>query len=258
MEEMKSEEAERRLPEIDIHGTAFIVDVAFSELREKGKADNCISFHELDNVPSGGYFLWYDKKRKQAADIYSDDSQVVAVHLDEMVKNDPLGMSSKYGIALADLPERDVDCRFDASILARRENEVPIVKILDNHYLMDIPSGILKPLDKAGPTINMREFSWDGNVDKSFFYYDYEERKRVIIPPDIMEEPKNVVLVVLPNIFFMDREFPQNVLRDQGSATPQTYYPTRVFPLSETIIPALIEENKRMSTARVPKKGFHI
>ena len=53
----------RKLPEIEIEGTVFIIDVAFAELREKANTENFISFNDLDAVGEK-YVFRFDPENK--------------------------------------------------------------------------------------------------------------------------------------------------------------------------------------------------
>lgn len=94
----------RRLPLVDVAGTAFYVDVLHEELRQKEDPDNRISFNVFDQDGDGYTFL-YDSRIKnipaKKADLKHMEEGLQWVTLPALMELDPEGIALKYDIPLA-------------------------------------------------------------------------------------------------------------------------------------------------------------
>ncbi|AOM80064.1 hypothetical protein [Pedobacter steynii] len=104
---------ERHLPEVDIEGTAFYVDVMREELRQKEDRLNRISFNVFSQEGNGYTFL-YDRATKNVAEADQDHPVMketfVWVTLPALMELDAEGIALKYNIPLSVLlPELGLD-----------------------------------------------------------------------------------------------------------------------------------------------------
>ncbi len=218
-------------------------------MREKGKPDNIIPFSEMDCHQQGGYFFYYDRKLKQLADLYTDPADILQVRTDEMVKVDPSGMARKYGIAVQAVPQRDCDCRADAEVLKRKLNgEALMVSILDRSFKIDERG--LVPVKDTGTGILLPNWQNGFYMSKFSFFYDTVTGKQVSLPADMITPPKDVLLVTISNplsTLIGLRRLKMNYRGDVEvlkNCRLQINFETRVFPLSESIVPEIIKENR--------------
>jgi len=126
----------RELPEIEILGTVFQVDVVRAELREKDNPLNVIFFSQMEH-DGYSYFLKYDKQTRNIAALYEPgNDNYTTIELPLMVSLDPKGVAMKYGIDMADLPE------FDEDLIDEHQTNVNMEQI-ENHYQTNLETGKL-------------------------------------------------------------------------------------------------------------------
>ena len=106
---------ERKLPLVDVKGTAFYLDVVREELRQKGNDGNRISFNVFE-LDGNGYTFLYDTLLKCAVEdkdaITENDGRYQWVTLRALMELDPEGIAIKYGIPLEVLcPELGIGSR---------------------------------------------------------------------------------------------------------------------------------------------------
>lgn len=238
----------RELPEITIEGTAFIVDVAFAELRQKDNPENTISFHDL-NVEGDKYAFHCDAQT--AIPTWEETEGSVKVSIDQMVKLDPEGVAKKYGLAKENLPVMDAELQCDPALLKRRlqDGQLPIIGIMGQNYFVDLRLNELRSTDEHWKRIDLTEVDVTP-ADKFAFFYDYTKKEVVDIPHTITCEPKNVVVVELPHELWLDpiesaRKYVDNELDFIDLYPLQHELQARIRPLSGTYVPELIRQNNQ-------------
>ncbi|MFC6100791.1 hypothetical protein [Olivibacter domesticus] len=272
MEEIIREGSSRELPAFRIGRMDLVVDVLFSEIREKGHPENCISLEDMDKRPNGGYSFVLDGDCLLPSYAMGSGSlHQVEVNVPEMVKFDPEGMALKYGVKVTDLPARDMDCKCDRVLVDQLLDGTGIaIKIIDQIYQVDTVVENLRPIDGHGGMIAKHDLDWSPDMEKFFFYFDTENKQTIKIPENSLEPPKNAVMVVLPyDLFsnsigsFVSRN--PGINRDFFSRFPvQLNFESRIYPLSQSPIGQLIREQQQQKIPaeedhnRINKRGLHI
>jgi hypothetical protein len=103
----------RKLPLVDILGTAFFVDVLHERLQQQDNPGNRIPFDVFEQDRDGYTFL-YDRLRKNVPDeieFNELDERFIRVTLPALMELDPEGIALKYHIPLEILcPEKHGVC----------------------------------------------------------------------------------------------------------------------------------------------------
>lgn len=244
----------RKLPEIVRGGKTFIVDVAFSEIVEKGKPENYLSI--LDMIDMGDHYRFDpEDTSEQLIEIFEDEKDWIDITIPHMCKMDPEGVAIKYGLKIGELPERDSQLTCPSvRITERLQGRLPIIKILSEKYFVDWRMQELRSTTDFNKKIDLTQLPGTINGDKYLMFYHLKSKKEVKIPDDIKELPKNVVLVVIPNELWLD---PISVARELelDPLTFVTKYPlqynltARTYSISQSWLPYLIKENLKDAAA---------
>ncbi|WP_316795481.1 hypothetical protein [Pedobacter agri] len=162
---------ERELPELNIEGTDFLVDVQKLELREKANPENIIAFEEMRDF-FDGYSFQYSKAEKNIPSTFSEDTLTVTIPA--FVKLDPAGMAVKYN--MADLTGKtDFEVMVNQEAFDRRVNkgELPTMDIAGHTFYVDLRMDKLRPHD---------DFISKGIVFEEIDHYYSDEINAYIIP----------------------------------------------------------------------------
>jgi len=192
---------ERELPELNIEGTDFLVDVQKLELREKDNPKNIIAFEEMRDF-FGRYSFPYSKVERNVPS--SSSKEYFIVSIPEFVKLDPERMAAKYNVV--DLTGKtDFEVMVNQEAFDRRVNkgELPTVDIAGHTFYVDLRMNMLRPHD---------DFASKGIVFEEIDHYFSDEIKAYIIPYNskthefqelnydkITEFPKDLIAVQFPS-----------------------------------------------------------
>jgi hypothetical protein len=201
---------ERELPTITIEGTAFLVDVANSALREKGRETNIIRFDDMRHSDNQ-YSFDYDLKEKNIPSLWSHNKTSV-VSIPEQVVLDPDGLARKYKLSLEEVKGKtDFEIMVDPVAYDLRVNRgiLPTIEIAGHLFYVDLQMDKLRPKD---------DFLSRGIVFSDIENYYDEDKRRYTIPynpkthefqePDyrtIRELPKDLIAVRFSSERLLDR-----------------------------------------------------
>src|SRR3546814_458015 len=132
-------ENNRQLPEIEIGGTLFIVDVRENKLREKANPENELYVFDM-HINDDGYSFWYNRQEKNFGPIQIQTPDNILISIKPLVELDPVGMAEKYGISLADLEGKtDYDVMVDQKALELRlAGSLPNIDISGHTFYVDL------------------------------------------------------------------------------------------------------------------------
>jgi hypothetical protein len=130
----------------------------------------------------------------------------------------------------------------------RLAGKLPHIDINGTDFTIDIRLGELRESPAPWNRIDISEMETAPDSDDRLFFYHTREHNEWIMDDGITELPKHVVLVALPNELILD---PVAAARKVGFDDEEflAEYPilqnlkAGVTPLSETFLPAFIEEN---------------
>ncbi len=242
------------LPEINAHGYTFVVDVAYGEIRRKDNPMNYLLFHDMNfhEGKGGGYDIYIDKESGNPASERMARSYV-PFHLDEMVKIDPIGVAAKYGISVTLLPNSDLKLENNPQAFDHRVNgeQLPIIRIIDRDFVVDLWKNELRSTEGPKREIDLSQVPYTMEEDKYTLFWDYKKREPVNINEDtITSLPKNVVMVTFPTDERLDpigwarKEGYEQLIAEFGYPQ-QMKMEARVYPVTQSWLPYLIEENLR-------------
>lgn len=201
---------DNEFPTVDIEGTAFIVDVIKSELREKGRETNTVRFEDM-HYSGNHYSFDYDLREKNIPSLWSHNETSV-VRIPEQVVLDPVGMARKYNLSLEEVKGKsDLEIMVDPIAYDLRANKgvLPTIEIAGHLFYVDLQMDKLRPKD---------DFLSKGIVFSDIENYYDEDKRRYTIPynpkthefqePDyrtIRELPKDLIAVRFPSERLLDR-----------------------------------------------------
>lgn len=238
----------RQLPEEKLGDTTFIIDVTYSELREKQNPLNIISYRDME-YKGDHYLLHYDRKRKTISDLLSRQQDIVLIKLRQMVDIDPIGIGEKYGIPLSELPKKDSELQCNQKLLEQRLlGFLPKIKVAEEQYFIDLRLLELRSVDCHFKSVKLEDLYLSGDGEKYFGFYDLAKKRFVDIDEDITAYPKDVVMAVLPHELWLDPvasgrrhlNDPLGYLKRFPIISNQE---ARLFPLSESPLAKVIDKN---------------
>lgn len=261
----ETEDKEKRaLPEIEIEGTIFLVDVQRNRLWEKDDSENDLYLFYM-NVSEKGYSFSYDKVRKSYRVLDSAEADCTYVTIKPLVLLDPEGMATKYGYSLDELKGKtDYQVMVDQDALAKRlQGQLPTIEIAGHTYFIDYQMQQLRPKDDVvnqGISFNQLLYHFNVFTEESTFAFD--PKKREIREPDyetITEIPKDLVVVTLPAVAQMD---PVGHARKFGLAINvcamehgmRLDIKAKETPWEKTALPEIIKGNKLKAAERKKSK----
>lgn len=200
------------LPTVDVEGRSFWLDVERLELRDKANALNTISFTEDMVETAKGYQFMYNTEKNRYADIddvinYRD--AIASIHLPELVKLDPVGMSRKYGLSLGELEGKgDFDVMVDQLALqSRLAGKLVTVDIEGHTFYVDRGMQRLRPEDdfvSEGISFDYIDANFDVVRGSSLVAYNPKTHGSESFDMDMHAVPSGLVLVEIPHYNIMD------------------------------------------------------
>ena len=236
---------------IEIHGTAFAVDLERQVLRRITGPDTVISF--IKNMVDHGdrYTFLYDTIAQKAVDEPYDECNVRLVSIPPMAELDPEGMAAKYNMTLSDLNGKtDFEIICDQPALEkRREGILPVIEIAGEEFVIDLRLQELRHAEYFFPVLSLKSFELTNDGWNYEAFYEPVMKQVVNLDPELTEFPNGIVRIKIPNEIGLD-----------PVATAQSYgmderallrrYPIQknlkavIIPLSETEVPRLIRQNR--------------
>ncbi|MCQ6958775.1 hypothetical protein [Mucilaginibacter aquariorum] len=146
----------------------------------------------------------------------------------------------------------------------RQSGKLPHIDLAGTDFTVDWRLRQMRETELPWKNISFDDFEMDDYGDSYLCFFNTQTHELYMPPDDLMELPENVVVLEIPNELKLD---PVAVAREYGSDLPELLreYPitenleAKVIPLTETGLPAIIENNIRLqqqaaSTER-PKRG---
>ncbi len=245
-------ETNRKLPVINIAGTAFEVDVARQTLLEKGNVDNTISFDQM-RYKGTHYELDYSPESRNLPSLFE---YFITVPIAQMKEIDPQGMAMTYNRSLDEIKKHsDFELIVDQEVLEQRlSGRQPVINIAGHPFFVDINVGFLRPKDDFSTLgISIRELQHHANFEDEAQGYiiPYSPARHEMVQVDwerAKEVPKSFVMIELPPIFEMDpvryaQENGLDVVDTVRRYPPQLEMQARVIPWDETPIKEIIKKN---------------
>lgn len=202
-------EKERELPEIQIEGTPFLVDVQTNMFREKADPENELSLFYMD-MREKGYGFSYDKQNKTFRTPHSPNEDCVYVRIKPLAELDPEGLAAKYGYAVDQIKGKsDFEIMVDQQALEKRLNgHLPTIEIAEHTFYIDYNMEMLRPKDDfLSKGISFKELEDYSDFFDGECRFPYDPKTREIRNPDfdtITEFPKDLIVVSLPPIWQLD------------------------------------------------------
>lgn len=259
----------RELPEIEIKGTAFIVDVLKEELREKANPENAMRIKLMHYAGERGYSFHYDLNKKNFPDIdriieFGLPQGTPEIRIPELKSMDAVGMAKKYNVSLEAVKAKG---DFELSIkpgslhdLRLNKGILPTLDIAGHTFYVDLRMNKLRPKDDfKSKGINFTEIKDYYDRDRRAFVIPYNPTTREFQQDDVSaltELPKDIIIVQFPGQYDLDivgwDKKHGNSLTTQY--LKQMHFEARTLPWAET---NLIEHIKRnVSEQLLPKDEY--
>lgn len=236
---------------IDIHGTAFELDLERQLLRRTDERGTEISFinHMIDH--GDRYTFLYDTVAKCAVDEPYEESRIRLVDIPQLTQLDPEGMAARYGKTPEELKGKtDFEVICDPGALQqRRDGLLPHIDINGEKFIVDLRLHELRHAEYFFPVLSLKSFELTGDGWHYEAFYEPVMKQVVAIDPGILELPERIVKIRIPNELGLD---PVATAREYGMEERDLLrrYPIQkdlkaeIIPLSETEVPRLIRQNK--------------
>ncbi|WP_299568426.1 hypothetical protein [uncultured Pedobacter sp.] len=245
----------RALPEFEIAGTTFLVDVEKLELREKYDFKNTIPILQAMRETENGYQFLYHLPSRNVPNFLErvqGNADFIEVTLPPLVSIDPEGMSKKYGLTVAEIKDKsDFEVMVDQQALYERLNgRLTTIDIAGHIFYVDHRLEKLRPKDDFGSKgITFDELD-DYISDEGTFLIPYNPDTRQLQPigNDIVALPSDVVLVEIPSPYVMDRlGFNRKIGADLQANLKETgvrlHYLAKQLEWKEVGLDKLIQDN---------------
>ncbi|WEK36111.1 MAG: hypothetical protein P0Y53_01235 [Candidatus Pseudobacter hemicellulosilyticus] len=199
---------ERELPDFELNGVVFTVDVDTAQIAMKEDAS---SFEWLFDLPEekNRYILHFNNKTGRIAKPWENGDGVVIFHVPQLTALDPEGMAMKYKTPLAIIKKmNDFDVLVNKEVLKERlRGKLPTIEILGQVYTVDIEGGILKPLHRLDlPNITTAYLERFEELHAYEIPYNLERRCMVdATPQEVLRRPADYKIVRVPLLEELDR-----------------------------------------------------
>lgn len=251
---------QRELPVIDLHGTAFILDVINEELRQKENTENIIPIKNMSYQGYGkGYLFSYDPELRNIPSnkeitAYDPAEAQIRVAIPELAKLDPAGMAQKYGLKIDQVQGKtDFELTITrGSTLDLRWNKgiLPTLHIDGHTFFVDLHMNKLRPKDDfASKGIDFDDLPEYFDHQRGTYIIPYNPKKHELEQIDYSKltgYPENQIIVEFPWKYALDpvsfvktRNLPSEFL----PADLRLQYHARVVPWEETRVIEHIKKN---------------
>jgi len=202
-------EHNRQLPEIQIEGTTFLVNVEGYELVEKENGLAKLSLWDM-RYAGNQYHFTYNKRFRTISSGSDDPNDEIAACIPAMVTLDPEGLAAKYNLKRSDVEGKtDYEVMTDKQALIDRLNgRLTTVDIAGHTFYVDFPMGMLRPKDDfLSNGIKFDDIDGHFNDISGKYEVPYNKRTREFVELDydnIIELPRDVILIAFPGPKAMD------------------------------------------------------
>lgn len=199
----------RQLPEIQLEGASFLVNVVGFELIEKENPLGKLSFWDMRYHDNQYHFI-YNKRFRSVSTGSGDPVDEIPVSIPAMVTLDPEGLAAKYNLRQADLDGKtDYEIMTDKQALIDRLNgRLTTVDIAGHIFYVDFPMGMLRPKDDfLSNGIRFDDIDEHFNELSGKYEVPYNKRTHAFVELDydnIIEVPRDVILIAFPGPEAMD------------------------------------------------------
>nr|WP_199077435.1 hypothetical protein [Pedobacter sp. ASV19] len=245
---------ERTLPEYELYGKKFLVDVEMLELRQKDNEEYTISFLAMEDH---GTHYRIDYNINDAFNVDIPPLKVL----------DPEGMSAKYGCSIDEMKDKtDFEIMVDQQALHNRLlGALPQIDLYGDTFYVDWRLKELRAKDDfAAVPLNLKAMEMNSDGTAYICLYHIPTKSEYQLDVAATKLPKDVVFLEIPYELKLD---PVGVAREHGlkDTTFLRRFPiqkelkARVTLLSQTALPKIIENNrKKLQQAELPRKGRKI
>ncbi|MFB9843966.1 PAS domain-containing protein [Mucilaginibacter ginsenosidivorans] len=236
---------------LDIHGTAFELDLEKQALLRADDRDTEISFIKQMTDHGDRYTFFYDTVARCAIDEPYEESRVRLVEIPPLHVLDPDGMAARYGKSPEELQGKtdfEIICDPD-TLKQRREGILPQIDLAGEAFIVDLQLHELRNAKFFFPVISLKSFELTNDGWHYEAFYEPLMKQVVTIDPGILEFPEGIIKIKIPNELGLD---PVATAKAYGLDERNLLrrYPiskdlkAEIIPLSETEIPRLIRQNK--------------
>ena len=273
---------EKKLPEITILGTKFLISVVEDALIEKDNPDNKIYFHDMEDEGKY-YWLRYDPLTKNADGIthqiikddfhpaidpmsayshpdedeyYGNDQleigDIAIIKVDQLVKLDPEGMAAHYNLPIETIKTMaDFEIIIDQDLYhSRLKGRQRTIDIIGDTFFVDTRKGVLQLKDdfmhKGIRFSDMMEVGDEGLYQ--FFYRKKDHQLLQLNIDNLKAVPKGIYMIEMQNEIKLDAvgfalAGGWNTKEFARQYPPQKQLTAKVIPWAETRIHELIKSN---------------
>lgn len=195
---------EKDIPQIEVNGFVYKIDMSLREIRERDRPFNTMPFENLE-LENERYQLFIDHHGLFRP---GHDPRVQRVQLEQFVKLVPEAVAMTYGLNVAELPENDGELCSNPQVILERErnNELPLIRIIDEDYMVDIARGELTSCSDLQKIIPLIDNDHEGaEVDDRYVYlYNYRSGEVIFDLDNLTKLSPQHVFIVIPDKITLD------------------------------------------------------
>lgn len=258
---------ERKLPEYEIEGTSFYVDVMKERLIEVGNLNNTISFKDmLYRHHHQIYELEYHPEHKNRVYGFTN-ARSIDVEVPTLMKLDPEGMALRFGKTVEAIAGMtDYDLLIDQDLVHKRISlgKQPEINIMGQIFFVEIRTERLSPkgfpLERGIQFYELENYLLEDDKTYQITYCPKTRSFEEIGTEDLTAIPKGIYVIEFPCLERLD---PIGYARETGWAMEDIIMENRIIPnmkarlipIKDTWIPMIIRENLERKAQEKLERG---
>lgn len=243
---------ERKLPEIEIKGTAFQFDIDRLVLIEKGNPNNEIYFNFMRDEGTHYSFEYnpasknysFIKTESEVFDLFdgiNTPETAISLTIPRIGEIDPDGMCRKYGCTLQDIEQKsDFEIMVNQDVYNKRLNGEPVtIDLAGNIYEVDVKNNALRPQDDTKDVIYLNKYHYDLYYEEEQVYHLFfnisENRVADVMQDGSRDRTEDRIILEVPNLYNLDPiggnvEFGYNLKTNLMFYEPKMHHTTEQVP----------------------------
>jgi len=262
----------RKLPEINILGRPWLVNVDDYEIIDKEHPANSIAGYEMRYSDNGYRFAFSKRYQNLSNPLDGETDEVVTVNLFHFTEMDPEGVAKKYGLKVNEVKGKtDYEVMEDKrALIDRMRGRQTTVDIAGHTFYVDFPMEMLRPEDNFfsnGIPFSELDHYYNEELDRLEVSYNKQTQELEEVDyENIVEQPDNLLIVAFPT---PDKLDPVGYARAHGfdvgfvleDGPQKAHFKAEILRGKDSWLTGLIEENRQRLGHDKPvrkKKGRRI
>lgn len=187
----------------------YYVDIDNTRLVNTMDRNNVLRIQEMSETEEGYEFIYDIKGKFITHDLMMSRHplrETAKVQIPFLTIIDPEAMAAKYGIDVSHLPQKDSELKCNLNMLEQRvAGKLPIIKIHDHDFIVDLRLGLLRPKDDFRTMgIVLDELPMDAACTVYSCLYHTKRHEVFLWDEHITSIPRDVIPIEIPNPSVLD------------------------------------------------------